>query len=195
MRFGQPGAQLGEEQNAKQQHRRDKRDVHGWVVLDKPIGTCSKGQKQRVGVILDIQPVAHVAAVAIDGVVAQAAVPILDNDTAETLAATTMTGDRLSPVTKFLRSSGIDVKFTKLAKISAPIRMAYCWRRGVAPTSKPVFSACEVVPPLDDATHTTAAIRNVSATASKSQNNPFYGWPLKGKATMTIVAGAIVWQE
>jgi len=28
-----------------------------------------------------------------------------------------------------------------------------------------------------------------SATASKSLNNPFYGWPLKGKAVATIVAG------
>ncbi len=28
-----------------------------------------------------------------------------------------------------------------------------------------------------------------SGTASKSANNPFYGWPLKGKAIMTIVGG------
>jgi dihydroorotase len=32
-------------------------------------------------------------------------------------------------------------------------------------------------------------------TASKSFNNPFYGWPLKGKALMTIVAGKRVWSE
>ncbi|MBP9901315.1 MAG: dihydroorotase [Verrucomicrobiota bacterium] len=32
-----------------------------------------------------------------------------------------------------------------------------------------------------------------SATASKSANNPFYGWPLKGKAIMTIVGGKQVW--
>ena len=32
-------------------------------------------------------------------------------------------------------------------------------------------------------------------TASKSTNNPFYGWPLKGKATATIVGGKIVWSE
>ena len=31
-------------------------------------------------------------------------------------------------------------------------------------------------------------------TASKSQNNPFYGWTLKGRATATVVAGKIVWQ-
>ena len=31
--------------------------------------------------------------------------------------------------------------------------------------------------------------------ASKSHNNPFYGWPLKGRATATIVAGQVVWQE
>jgi dihydroorotase len=33
------------------------------------------------------------------------------------------------------------------------------------------------------------------AAASKSHNNPFYGWPLKGKATMTIVGGKVVWAE
>lgn len=32
-------------------------------------------------------------------------------------------------------------------------------------------------------------------TASKSQNSPFYGWPLKGRAVMTVVAGKIVWRE
>ena len=32
-------------------------------------------------------------------------------------------------------------------------------------------------------------------TASKSINNPFHGWKLKGKTTMTIVAGRIVWQR
>ena len=31
-------------------------------------------------------------------------------------------------------------------------------------------------------------------SASKSYNNPFYGWPLKGRAVMTIVGGKIVWQ-
>ncbi|MEE2947137.1 MAG: dihydroorotase [Verrucomicrobiota bacterium] len=31
-------------------------------------------------------------------------------------------------------------------------------------------------------------------TASKSFNNPFYGWTLKGRNVMTIVAGQIVWQ-
>ncbi len=30
-------------------------------------------------------------------------------------------------------------------------------------------------------------------TASKSFNNPFYGWPLKGRAEATIVGGKIVW--
>ncbi len=34
-----------------------------------------------------------------------------------------------------------------------------------------------------------------AASASKSKNNPFYGWTLKGKATATIVAGKIVWSE
>ncbi|NDB78210.1 MAG: dihydroorotase, partial [Verrucomicrobia bacterium] len=31
-------------------------------------------------------------------------------------------------------------------------------------------------------------------TASKSQNNPFYGWTLKGRASATVVAGNLVWQ-
>lgn len=31
-------------------------------------------------------------------------------------------------------------------------------------------------------------------TASKSRNNPFHGWRMKGRPTMTIVAGKIVWQ-
>lgn len=34
-----------------------------------------------------------------------------------------------------------------------------------------------------------------AATASKSQNNPFYGWPLRGKAVATIVGGKKVWVE
>lgn len=34
-----------------------------------------------------------------------------------------------------------------------------------------------------------------SCTASKSFNSPFYGWRLKGKAVLTIVAGRIVWAE
>jgi dihydroorotase len=34
-----------------------------------------------------------------------------------------------------------------------------------------------------------------SATASKSQNNPFYGWPLKGKSVATIVGGKKTWVE
>ena len=32
-------------------------------------------------------------------------------------------------------------------------------------------------------------------SASKSYNNPFYGWQLRGKAIMTIVGGKIIWQE
>jgi dihydroorotase len=32
-------------------------------------------------------------------------------------------------------------------------------------------------------------------TASKSTNNPFYKWPLKGRALVTIVDGNIVWAE
>jgi dihydroorotase len=32
-------------------------------------------------------------------------------------------------------------------------------------------------------------------SASKSQNTPFDGWPLKGKAVATIVAGKVIWRE
>jgi len=32
-------------------------------------------------------------------------------------------------------------------------------------------------------------------TASKSHNNPFHGWPLKGRAVATIVGGKKVWME
>jgi dihydroorotase len=32
-------------------------------------------------------------------------------------------------------------------------------------------------------------------TISKSKNSPFEGWPMKGKAVMTIVRGGIVWRE
>jgi len=32
-------------------------------------------------------------------------------------------------------------------------------------------------------------------TASKSHNNPFYGWPMRGKAVATIVSGRKVWVE
>lgn len=31
-------------------------------------------------------------------------------------------------------------------------------------------------------------------TASRSHNSPFYGWPLRGRAVATIVAGRVVWQ-
>jgi dihydroorotase len=36
---------------------------------------------------------------------------------------------------------------------------------------------------------------DVNDSASKSKNSPFYGWQLKGRAVMTIVAGKIVWAE
>jgi len=32
-------------------------------------------------------------------------------------------------------------------------------------------------------------------TASKSANNPFFGWKLKGRAVATIVGGKLVWSE
>jgi dihydroorotase len=36
---------------------------------------------------------------------------------------------------------------------------------------------------------------NREDSASKSKNNPFFGWKLKGKAVATIVAGKIIWSE
>jgi dihydroorotase len=38
-------------------------------------------------------------------------------------------------------------------------------------------------------------IYNREDSASKSKNNPFFGWRLKGKAVATIVAGKKVWSE
>lgn len=32
-------------------------------------------------------------------------------------------------------------------------------------------------------------------TASKSRNNPFHGWPLRGQPTLTVVGGRIVWER
>ena len=34
-----------------------------------------------------------------------------------------------------------------------------------------------------------------AATASKSSNNPFFGWKFKGRAVATIVGGKKVWTE
>ena len=34
-----------------------------------------------------------------------------------------------------------------------------------------------------------------AATASLARNSPFYGWPLRGKALATIVAGRVVWRD
>jgi dihydroorotase len=31
-------------------------------------------------------------------------------------------------------------------------------------------------------------------TGSKSRNNPFHGWVMKGRATHTIVGGQLVWR-
>ena len=31
-------------------------------------------------------------------------------------------------------------------------------------------------------------------TASKSHNNPFHGWPMKGRARLTVVGGKVVWR-
>src|ERR1700743_3915282 len=41
VRNGEPRARSGKQPRPNTQPRRDKRDVHGWVVLDKPIGMTS----------------------------------------------------------------------------------------------------------------------------------------------------------
>ena len=42
------------------------------------------------------------------------------------------------------------------AETSAPMTIAICWFRGVAPSRKPVLRSCDVVPPLDEAMQTIA---------------------------------------
>src|SRR5689334_13350403 len=46
------------------------------------------------------------------------------------------------------------------------MRIAYCCLYGVAPTRNPVLRSCDVVPPLLDAMHTTAAIVRAVSIAS-----------------------------
>ena len=50
----------------------------------------------------------------------------------------------------------------------APTTIAHCWARGVALTRKPVFRSCDFVPPLEEATQTTAA--TVSAISRSSDD-------------------------
>jgi dihydroorotase len=38
-------------------------------------------------------------------------------------------------------------------------------------------------------------VYDAAASPSKSSNTPFHGWTLKGRPTMTVVAGKIVWRE
>ena len=38
-------------------------------------------------------------------------------------------------------------------------------------------------------------VYDAAASPSKSANTPFHGWTLKGRPTMTLVAGKIVWRE
>ena len=38
-------------------------------------------------------------------------------------------------------------------------------------------------------------VHDAASSPSKSANTPFHGWTLKGRPTMTIVAGKIVWHE
>ena len=58
----------------------------------------------------------------------------------------------------FARFSAIRITPITRAEEIEPTRIAYCWNLGVAPTRYPVFRSCEVVPPLDEAMQTMAAI-------------------------------------
>jgi hypothetical protein len=42
------------------------------------------------------------------------------------------------------------------AETAAPAMIASCWYLGVAPSRKPVFRSCEVVPPFEAAMQTMA---------------------------------------
>jgi len=52
----------------------------------------------------------------------------------------------------------VSVHPTASAEPIAPIRMAICCRRGVAPTRNPVLRSWEVLPPLATATAITQAM-------------------------------------
>ena len=75
------------------------------------------------------------------------------------------------------------------AEVSAPTRMATCCFHGVAPTRKPVFKSCDVVPPLDDAMQTTPAIES----AVKRNSGPTQ--PSRTKIRQTSSSVAIVMPE
>src|SRR5437879_332722 len=52
------------------------------------------------------------------------------------------------------------------AEVNAPTRMAYCCGFGVAPMRNPVLRSCDVVPPLEEAMHTTDATVNAVSMAA-----------------------------
>ena len=60
----------------------------------------------------------------------------------------------------------MSVQPTASAAAIAPTRIAICWRRGVAPTRKPVFRSCEVLPPFATATAITHAIEMARTRSS-----------------------------
>src|SRR5580704_13234065 len=75
------------------------------------------------------------------------------------------------------------------ADVSAPATIAHCCFDGVAPTRKPVLRSCDVVPPLDEAMHTTAAIvRAVSESA-------LLLWPSETKTRQEMSRAATVMPE
>ena len=65
--------------------------------------------------------------------------------------------------------SGQEITPITRAEETEPTRMAHCCHFGVAPTRKPVLRSCEVVPPLEEAMHTTAATESaISDAAARS---------------------------
>src|SRR5262249_23246775 len=75
------------------------------------------------------------------------------------------------------------------AELTAPTTIEICWALGVAPTRKPVLRSCEVVPPLDDAMQTIAAIDSAgTGYCSRTQ-------PRRTKIRQVISSVAIVIPE
>src|SRR6476620_2449352 len=75
------------------------------------------------------------------------------------------------------------------AEVSAPIKIAICCSRGVAPTRYPVFRSCDVVPPFEAAMHTTAATVSAVSVAALPV------WPISTKPRQVNNSVATVMPE
>ena len=78
---------------------------------------------------------------------------------------------------------------TARAEPMAPMRIAICWRRGVAPTRKPVFKSCDVLPPFATATAITHAMEMARTRSSICVQ------PSSRKMTEIAISDAIVIPE